>query len=181
MKLSYVKKSMITAVCIALAVVLPMALHGIQNAGAVISPMHIPVLLCGLLCGGGFGLLCGIASPALSCLLTGMPVVAYLPTMLIELAIYGLVAGLMMSLIHTQKVYVDLYVSLIVAMIAGRVITGIVRALIFAPGSYSMTAWATGYFVTSLPGIIIQLVVLPTLVFALMKARLIPERYPKQA
>lgn len=178
MKMSTVKKSILTAVCIALCVVLPQAFHAIPNAGAVYLPMHIPVLLCGLICGAPYGLLCGLAGPALSHLFTGMPPIGMLPSMLIECAVYGLAAGLMMN-IRTKKLYVDLYLSLVVAMVAGRIVSGIAKALIFSAGEYSMALWVTGSFVTSLPGIIIQLALIPTVVFALMKARLIPERYPK--
>lgn len=178
MKMSNVKKSILTAVCIALCVVLPQAFHAIPNAGAVYLPMHIPVLLCGLICGGPYGLLCGLAGPALSHLFTGMPPVGMLPSMLVECAVYGLTAGLMMK-VKTKSLYADLYLSLVAAMLAGRALSGIAKALIFSAGEYSMALWVTGSFVTSLPGIIIQLILIPTVVFALMKARLIPERYPK--
>lgn len=178
-KMSTVKKSIITAVCIALCVVLPQAFHAIPNAGSVYLPMHIPVLLCGLICGWQYGLLCGLAGPALSGLITGMPPVAVLPGMLVECVVYGLVSGLMMQLIRTKKTYADLYLSLICAMLMGRVVSGVAKALIFAVGSYSMAAWVTASFVISLPGIIVQLALLPSIVFALMRARLIPERYPK--
>ena len=107
-----------------------------------------------------------------------MPPAAVLPAMLVELAVYGIVAGLCMSLIRTRKLYADLYISLVAAMLAGRIIAGIARALIFAPGTMTMAAWATSYFVTSLPGIVIQLALLPSIVFALEKARLIPTPYP---
>ena len=177
--MSVVKRSILTAVCIALCVVLPQAFHAIPNAGQVYLPMHIPVLLCGLICGAPYGLLCGLAGPALSSLFTGMPPAAMLPSMLVECAAYGLIAGLMMQLVRTKKLYPDLYISLLAAMIAGRIVSGVAKALIFSAGSYSMAAWVTGSFVTSLPGIVIQLVLLPTIVFALMKARLVPERYPK--
>jgi hypothetical protein len=178
-EMSVVKKSIITAVSLALCVVLPQAFHAIPNAGSVYLPMHLPILLCGLICGWPFGLLCGLAGPALSTLFTGMPPVAYLPAMLVECAVYGLMSGLMMKVIRTGKIYVDLYASLIIAMLSGRIIAGLAKALIFARGSLTMGAWATSYFVTSLPGIIIQIVLIPTIVFALMKARLIPLRYPK--
>jgi LytS/YehU family sensor histidine kinase len=177
-QMSYVKRSILTAVCIALCVVLPMAFHAIPNAGSIYCPMHIPVLLCGLIAGWPFGLLCGLAGPLLSSLLTGMPATAYLPIMMMELALYGLLTGLFMQLIHTRKIYVDLYISLVISLLAGRVLAGIARALIFAPGSYSISAWATGYFITCLPGLVIQLALVPTIVFALEKARLIPVRYP---
>lgn len=178
-KMSVVKKSIITAVCIALCVVLPQAFHAIPNAGSIYCPMHIPVLLCGLVCGWQYGALCGLAGPLLSSLFTGMPPTAYLPPMMIECAVYGLIAGLMMKFVFTKKVYADLYISLITAMLAGRVIAGIAKALIFARGEITIAAWATSYFVTALPGIVIQIVLIPTIVFALMKANLIPARYLK--
>ncbi len=177
MKLSTVKKSILTAVCIALCVVLPQAFHAIPNAGSVYLPMHIPVLLCGLICGWQYGLLCGLAGPLLSSLLTQMPPMAILPSMMLEIAIYGAVCGIMMQLVHTKHVYGDLYLSLIAAMLIGRILGGVAKALIFAPGSMTMAAWATSYFVTSLPGIVIQLVLIPSIVFALEKAHLIPARY----
>ena len=178
-KMSVVKKSIITAVCIALCYVVPLLFHGVQNAGRVFLPMHLPVFLCGLICGWQYGLLCGLAGPALSSLLTSMPPVAMLPSMMLELAVYGCVSGLMMRFIRTKNTYADLYISLIAALLCGRVVAGLMQALIFSKGAYSMTAWVSGYVVTSWPGTLIQLVLLPSVVFALMKAHLIPERYPK--
>lgn len=178
-KMSNVKKSIITAVCIALCYVIPLMFHGIQNAGNIFCPMHIPVFICGLICGWQYGLLCGIAGPALSSALSSMPPVAILPSMMVELAVYGTVAGLMMKLVRTKSTYADLYISLIVAIVCGRVLAGLAKALIFARGSYSMSAWIAGSVVTSWPGTVIQLVFIPTIVFALMKSHLIPERYPK--
>ena len=178
-KMSIIKKSIVTAVCIALCVVLPQAFHAIPNAGSIYCPMHIPVLLCGLLCGWQYGAFCGIAGTLLSSLFTGMPPVAILPQMVIELCIYGLVAGLMMKCIKTKNLYADLYISLILAMLSGRIVAGAAKALIFARGEITIAAWATSYFVTALPGIIIQLVLIPTIVFALMKANLVPQKYLK--
>ena len=146
-EMSYVKKSIITAVCIALCYILPMLFHGIPNAGSIFCPMHIPVFLCGLVAGWPFGLLCGIAGPALSS-------------------------------VRTKNIYADLYISLIAAIVCGRILAGITKALIFSAGSYSMDAWVSGYVVTSWPGTLIQLIFIPSIVFALMKAHLIPERYP---
>ena len=178
-KMSNVKKSIITAVCIALCYVIPLMFHGIQSAGSIFCPMHIPVFICGLICGWQYGLLCGIAGPALSSALSGMPPVAILPSMMVELAAYGTASGLMMKLVRTKSTYADLYISLIAAIVCGRVLAGLAKALIFARGSYSMSAWIAGSVVTSWPGTVIQLVFIPTIVFALMKSHLIPERYPK--
>ena len=166
--------------CVALGVVLPMAFHMIPNAGSVMLPMHIPVLLCGLVCGWQYGLLCGVLGPLVSSILTGMPPAAVLPGMMGECGVYGLIGGLLMTWIHTGGLYRDLYICLPIAMLAGRVISGIVKALILTPG-LSFTAWVTASFVTAFPGIMIQLIFLPTLIVALTRARLIPGRYYSRA
>ena len=178
-EMTSVKKSIICAVCIALCYVIPLFFHGIQNAGSIFCPMHIPVFMCGLICGWSYGLLCGIAGPVISSALTGMPPIAYLPNMVTELVIYGLVAGLMIKLVHTKNTYLDLYISLVVAIVLGRIAAGIVRALIFTQGTYSMAMWVSGYVITSWPGTLIQFIFIPSIIMALMKGRLIPERYPK--
>ena len=180
MMLSPIKRLTLSALCIALCVVLPMAFHVIPNAGSVMLPMHIPVLLCGLVCGWQYGLLCGLLGPLVSSVLTGMPPAAILPGMMVECGMYGCVGGLMMERIRTGSLYADLYISLPVAMLAGRILSGIAKALILAPGT-SFTAWATASFVTALPGISIQLILIPSLIVALTRAGLIPSRYAVHA
>ncbi len=180
MQLSYVKRLTLSAVCIALCVALPIAFHSIPNAGSVFLPMHIPVLICGMICSWPYGLICGIMGPLLSSVLTGMPPAAMLPAMMVECATYGAVSGLVLKFLRTKNTYIDLYAALIIAMVAGRVVSGIAKALIFTPGM-ALSAWVTASFVTALPGILIQLVFLPGVVAMLMKARLIPTRYPKEA
>ena len=175
-----IKKLTLTSVCAALCVVLPIAFHSIPNAGTIFLPMHIPVLICGMICGWPYGLVCGLMGPLLSSALTGMPPVAILPAMMVECATYGMVSGIILKLVHTKNTYADLYIALVVAMLAGRVLSGIAKALIFMPG-ISMKAWIMASFVTALPGILIQLVFLPSVVQMLMKAKVIPVRYPKAA
>ena len=170
------KKLIITALCTALCVVLPWAFHGIPNAGSVLCPMHIPVLLCGLVCGWQYGLVCGMLGPFLSSILTQMPPLGYLPGMLVELAVYGLVTGLCMRLVQTKKYVADLYISLIVGMLCGRAVAGIAQSLLFSAGEYSLALWVTSYFVTALPGIAMQLAFVPAIVRTLKKAKLIPQR-----
>ena len=94
---STTKKLVSCALCIAIGVLLPMAFHVIPNAGSIFLPMHIPVLICGLFCGTPYGLACGIITPFLSSMTTGMPPAMILPQMMIELAIYGLVTGLILK------------------------------------------------------------------------------------
>ena len=171
-----IKKLTLTSVCVALCVVLPIAFHSIPNAGTIFLPMHIPVLICGMICGWPYGLVCGLMGPLLSSAITGMPPVAMLPAMMVECGTYGAVSGLVLKVIRTGKTYGDLYIALVVAMIAGRVISGIAKALSFSPG-LAMSAWVASSFVTALPGIVIQLVFLPGVVAMLMKAKVIPQRY----
>ena len=173
-----IKNMTMAAVCVALCVVLPIAFHSIPDAGSVFLPMHIPVLICGMICGWPYGFLCGLVGPLLSSALTGMPPIAFLPGMMVEGAAYGMVSGLMLKYVHTKSTYADLYIALVTAMLAGRVVSGIAKALIFTPG-LAMSAWITASFVTALPGILIQLVFLPSVVFTLMKAKVIPLRYAK--
>ena len=173
-----VKKLVLTALCAALCLVLPMAFHAIPNAGSVMLPMHIPVLLCGLVCGWPYGLVCGILGPLLSGVLTGMPPMAMMPSMMVECGVYGLVTGLMMKFIRTGKLLPDLYISMLTAMALGRIVSGLAKALIFTPGAAPF-AWVTTSLVTGIPGIVIQLVLMPLVIFALTRARLIPVRYPK--
>jgi niacin transporter len=169
------KRLILAGLCVALGIVLPLAFHSVANAGSIFLPMHIPVLLCGLICGWPYGLACGVITPLLSSLITGMPPVAFLPSMLFELAVYGLVSGLLMRAIKTKKLVVDLYLSLIGAMLAGRLVFGLANALIFRAGQYSLPVWTSAAFITALPGILIQLAIIPALVLALKKAKLITE------
>ena len=168
------KKMIMTALFIALGIVLPMAFHAIPNAGRIFLPMHIPIFLCGMICGFPYGLICGIITPLLSSLLTGMPAAAMLPSMLCELAAYGTVSALLMYYVRISNVYVKLYTSMIGAMLFGRLFYGLLNAFIFNAGGYSMQIWLSAAFVMALPGIAIQLLTIPTIVLVLQKARLIP-------
>ena len=182
MTMSTSKRTTLCAVCIALCYVLPIAFHSI-GLGSALSPMHIPVLLCGLTCGGGAGFLCGLIGPVLSSLLSGMPPMLMLVRMIPELCVYGLVAGFTMKRLHTGSNTKDVYISLIAAMVAGRIAGGIATAVFFVvtSGVYSVALWLTSYFVEAIPGIIAHLVLVPVMVFSLQKARVIPARYGKSS
>ena len=194
--MSNAKRLVVTAMLIALCVVLPMAFHSIPRAGSIILPMHIPVLLAGLICGWKFGLITGVAGPLLSSWLTGMPPTGIVPVMMIELGTYGLVAGIVIQLVRTNRASLDLYISLVSAMLIGRVVAGIAQFVYFfgSPGffggvyeygirvsGYTWALWTTSYFVTSLPGLVIQIAFIPSVVMALERERVIPLRYPVKA
>ena len=179
MKLTHTRQLVFTAVCIALCVVLPIAFHSIPNSGTVFLPMHIPVLLCGLVCSWPCGLACGLLGPLLSSILTQMPPMAMLPSMMVECAVYGCTASLMMQLVRTGKLYLDLYAAILPAMVMGRVVAGFAKAWILAPGTPPF-AWVTTSLLMGIPGIVIQLALIPTLIFTLERTKLFPHRYPKK-
>jgi len=167
-------KTAYSAVFIALGIVLPFAFHAIPNAGSILLPMHIPVLLCGLICGAPYGLACGILTPLISSALTGMPNAAVLPAMICELAAYGLASGLLIRFIKTKSFYSNIYISLIGAMLFGRIFYGLINAIIFKAGQYSIGIWASAAFITAIPGAIIQIIIIPIIIISLKQANLIP-------
>ncbi len=185
MKLSHVKKITVCAMCIALGCVLPFLfgslMLGTIRLGQVLSPIHIPVLLCGLVCGGFYGAVCGLLSPILGNLIFSAPYAAALPAMIPELIVYGLISGICMGYIRTGHSAADVYISLAAAMLAGRIVGGIVNIVIASAttGVYSFSLWFSSYFVTAFPGIIVHLILIPALLLALQKARVIPSPYQK--
>lgn len=170
MKKHSLRQTTLTGMCIALGVVLPVLLHAVPDAGNMLLPMHIPVLLSGFLCGWPFALACGILTPLLSSVFTGMPPAAILPGMLFELAAYGVVSSLLFRCIPKSRKLLRLYIPLIAAMLAGRIISGLLNALVFSAGHYSFGVFISGSFIIALPGIIIQLLLIPALVTILEKA-----------
>lgn len=160
-----------TALCIALGLLLPTVFHVFgTGAGTALLPMHIPVLLCGLLCGWQYGAACGILVPLLSSVLTGMPPIFPIGvSMMVELCAYGVLTGILY-----QAMRQNIYVSLVGAMLGGRVIYGLVNAVLMgvAGKPYGFAAFLSGAFLTAWPGILLQLVVVPILVLTLQKSGL---------
>lgn len=159
-----------TALFISLGIIMPLAFHSVPNAGRIFLPMHIPVLLCGIICGFPLGTVCGILTPLLSSLLTGMPPMAMLPSMLFELAVYGTVTSVLVRFIPVKNFYAKTYISLTGAMLAGRAIYGVLNALFFSAGKYSFKIWLSAAFITAWPGILIQLIAIPAILTAFKKA-----------
>jgi riboflavin transporter FmnP len=162
-----------SALFLALALVLPVAFHSVSMGGRTLLPMHLPVMLAGFLIGPGSGVLVGLLAPILSHIMTGMPPSYAVPLMALELPIYGLTAG-----IAYRKLRVNIYVSLIVAMIAGRLMFGLG---LFVLGMFMELPYTAAYFfsaagpiVTGLPGIVLQLVLVPILVTAVKRRAAAP-------
>ncbi len=169
------KKLVLSALLLAAGLVLPFLTGSIPNFGRMLLPMHLPVLLCGFVCGWQWGLLVGFVTPLLRSVLFGMP--PMVPTalaMAFELAAYGAVAGLCYSRWHGSAKGV--YLSLLAALLAGRVVWGLVSIPIYGlltEQTFTLAAFWMGGFVNAWPGIVLQLVLIPAIVLALEKARLI--------
>lgn len=170
------KKLVLSAFFMALGIVLPFLTGQIQQIGNMLLPMHIPVLLCGFICGWQYGLAVGLITPVLRSVLFGMP--PLMPTaaaMAVELAVYGLVTGLLYRKLPKKTPY--LYVSLLAAMIAGRAAWGIVGILLYgmAGGGFSAQIFLSGALLNAIPGIILQIVLIPIIMMALTRAGVLRE------
>jgi uridine kinase/predicted membrane protein len=161
----------LTAMFIAMGLLLPFLTGQIPQIGSALLPMHIPALLCGVFCGPWYGLVCGAVMPLLRSSIFGMP--PLFPTaaaMAFELAAYGLIIGFLYRVF--KKNIVGLYASLVIAMAGGRVVWGAVTAILLGAtgGSLTFNAFLSGAVLTAIPGIILQLILIPVLVVAVRKA-----------
>ena len=172
------RKMTYSAMLLALAVLMPRLAGLIPQIGKTLNLMHIPVLLCGFLCGWPWGLGVGFLAPLLSSAVNGMP--GIFPDALVmafELAAYGAVAGLAYVLLSRQPRAARVYLALLTAMLAGRIVYGIVYLILTGIGLVQINeallafVWARA-FVRPLPGIALQLVLVPLLVLALERAGL---------
>lgn len=160
------RKSVFAAAFLAVGLILPFITMQIPAIGNMLSPMHIPVLLCGFILGWQYGLLVGFITPLLRCALFGMP--QLLPNavcMAFELAVYGLVSGFLSQRLAKRDLK-SLYLSLIVSMLAGRAVWGLASLIVFSlmGNAFTWKLFFMGAFVNAIPGIIIQLIIIPLLV-----------------
>lgn len=162
----------LAALFLALAFILPMFTGHIPQIGNMLCPMHFPVLLCGFVLGGPWGLAVGFVAPLLRSVLFGMPPMFPVAiAMAFELATYGLVSGLMYRRVkHTLPMT---YATLLTAMVAGRLVWGAVRFVLagLTGSSFPFSAFLSGALLTALPGIVAQLILIPLIITALQKAK----------
>ena len=168
-----VRKITYAALYLTLALLLPLVTGQIPEIGAMLCPMHIPALLCGFMCGWPWGLAVGFVAPLLRSVLFGMPVM--FPTaiaMAFELAVYGGMAGVLYDALPRRKWCV--YMALVLSMIAGRVVWGIVQAILVGlTGSrFTWSLFIAGAVVNAVPGIVMQIVLIPVIVVAMERAGL---------
>ncbi len=162
-----------SAICLALCLVLPFLTGQIPQIGSALCPMHLPVLLAGFICGPWWAAAVGFVAPLLRHLIFGMPPILTAIAMAFELLTYGIVSGLLYRVL--PKKTVNIYLSLIGAMVVGRVVWGVVQVIILglSGSSFTWVAFWAGAIANAIPGIIVQLVLIPLLVMALKKARII--------
>ena len=167
------RKLTFSALYLAIALVLPFITGQIPEIGAMLSPMHIPVLLCGFVCGWPWGLAVGLIAPMLRSVLFGMPTMY--PTaiaMTFELAVYGALTGILYRLLP-RKTW-SVYAALILAMIGGRLVWGAAQyVLLLARGTaFTPELFLAGAVINAIPGIILHIVLIPVLVIVLEKAKM---------
>jgi hypothetical protein len=165
-------KMILSAFFLALAYALPFLTGQIPEIGKMLCPMHIPVLLCGFICGAVWGLTVGAIAPLFRSLTLGMPVL--FPSavcMAVELAVYGLVSGIAYRLLPKKIVYT--YISLLIAMIVGRCVWGAAMLVCMGitEGSFGFSAFMAGAVTNAIPGIIVQIILIPVIVNRVMRGR----------
>lgn len=161
------------ALFLALGLVLPFLTGQIPTIGSMLLPMHIPVLLCGFVCGWQYGLIVGVVTPLFRSVLFGMP--PMMPTavgMAFELAVYGLICGILYRKLPRKKI--NIYITLIAAMIIGRLAWGIISLFLYGMmgNAFSVQLFLGGALLNAIPGIVIQLILIPIIVMLLEKAKL---------
>lgn len=167
-------KMILAAFFLAMSYVMPFLTGQIPEIGAKLCPLHIPVLLCGFICGPVWGLAVGFVAPLLRSLILGMP--PLFPTalcMAFELAVYGVMTGGMHKILPKKKPFV--YVSLVIAMLAGRAVWGVAMMVCMgiAGTPFTLEAFIAGAFVNAIPGIIVQIILVPILVMVLDNSKIL--------
>ncbi len=171
---STTKNLILAAFFLALGIVLPFFTGQIPTVGSMLLPMHIPVLICGYVCGWQWGLIVGFVVPLLRSVMFGMP--PMMPTaaaMAFELAAYGAVTGLLFD--RLPKNMASVYISLVGAMLAGRAVWGIVSMFLYGMmgNAFTMQIFLGGALLKAVPGIILQIVLIPVIIAALKKAKVV--------
>lgn len=158
---------------LALSIILPMVISmGSQQLGQTLLPMHIPVMLSGFICGTPYGLAVGFIAPLLKSIITGLPVMTSAVSMAFELATYGALCGFMYKVLPKKIGYI--YPTLIFSMVVGRIINGFINYLITTSteNNFVLESFITLTTVKALPGIIIQIAIIPLIIIAIRKTRL---------
>ena len=169
-----IHRVVLAALFLSIGLLLPLLTSQIKEIGDTLLPMHLPVLLCGLLCGGKYGAIVGLILPPLRSVIFGMPpLYPNAVWMALELATYGLVIGLVYAHLSSKSVK-SIYVSLLSAMVAGRVVWGISKAILLGLGgkTFTLAMFVAGGFADAIPGILLQLVLIPVVMGIIRKRKI---------
>lgn len=181
---SYILRLALAAMFLALGLVLPLLTAQIRELGNMLLPMHLPILLCGLICGWQYGAVVGFVCPLLRFALFSMPRMPMGIGMAFELCAYGAIVGFLYGRSKWKCVF-SLYRSLIIAMIGGRIVWGVARVVMVGAADvpFGWEMFLSGALLTAIPGILLQLVLIPVIMVALDKAKLVPfsKRRPQTA
>jgi len=164
------RKVVICGLCLALSMLLPFLTGQIPQIGQMLAPMHLPVLLCGFLCGPLWGGIIGFIAPLLRFMLfQAPPLVPIGIPMMFELAAYGITAGVLYN--YSKKKYRNIFIALFGAMLVGRIIWGIAMFLFSLLNGWAFTIpmFLTQAFVTALPGIFFQTLLIPPIIMVVGK------------
>lgn len=167
----------LSSMFLALALVLPFVTGQLQQLGSMLLPMHLPVMLCGFICGSGYGLVVGMIAPILRSFLFSMPVLyPNAIAMAVELAAYGFFCGFFFEQSKWKCIY-RVYCSLLLAMVLGRVLWGITMSFILQTGGFTWQIFLTQSLFNAIPGIILQLIFIPSILLFLHKTHLMPNHH----
>lgn len=171
----HIRNLALAGMFLALGLVLPFATAQIQQIGNMLLPMHLPILLCGLICGWQYGAVVGFVCPLLRFALFSMPPMPVGIGMAFELCAYGAIVGFLYGRSKWKCIF-SLYRSLIIAMIGGRVVWGVARVIMMGAAKvpFGWGMFLSGALLTAIPGIILQLILIPVIMVALDKAKLVP-------
>ncbi len=164
-----------SAMFLAIGIVLPFFTGQIREIGNMLLPMHLPVMLCGLICSWKYGLAIGAILPLLRSLMFGMPLLyPSAVAMAFECAAYGFFVGFFFDRSKSKSIP-SLYISMLISMIAGRAVWGTVMLVLLGVKGelFTFSAFMTGAFLSAAPGIILQLVLIPSIIFMLKKTKLV--------
>ena len=177
-----IQNLVLAAMLTAVGIVLPFFTGQIPQIGNMLLPMHLPVLVCGLICGWQYGGIVGFALPLLRHILFGMPPMPNGISMAFELAAYGAIAGFVYNHSRWQCI-ISLYRSLVIAMVGGRIVWGAASMVVLGitGGAFTWQIFMAGAFLNAIPGIILQLVLIPALMLALHRTGLVPFRRQQRA
>lgn len=165
-------KIVLSSMLVAIGLILPFITGQIPEIGKMLLPMHIPVLLAGLICGGRYGLLVGIITPLLRSSIFGLPPMYPMAiSMAFELGTYGLISGLVFNRKNGKKDLGGVFIALLSAMVIGRLIWGLAMLILLGMKNkaFTLEAFLGGALLNAIPGIILQLVLIPVIMGALIK------------